>query len=117
VVACAPVDPRHDLAAVAAHARRHLDASYDAIEVRGEVTVRMGDAAGIVRLALFDAGVDATRLAQLHVLADGGLDDTGSHRLIFQIVATCRAEDIARCGDELAQIIASAHVRRSPGPE
>ena len=117
VLSCDTVDPAHDLATVADHARRHVATSYRAVDVRGEVMVRLGVAPAIVRLALFDAGDDATRVAQLQALADGGIDDTGTRRLIFQLIATCRADDISACGDDMAQIIAGALVRRSPAGE
>ncbi len=111
VLSCDTVDRSCDLAAVATHARLHLETSYDSVDVRGERTVRLGDAPAIVRLALFDMGAHAMRLAQLQALADGGVHGRGENRLVFQIVATCRLDDMRMYGDLFTQIVASANVR------
>jgi hypothetical protein len=114
VIGCDTVSAEIDLATVAAHALDHLERRYGPNEVRGEVVVSMGLATGVVRLVLFDAGIEQVRLAQFHGFADGGLDRSGSSRLVFQIVATCRAEDLARCGDDIAFMLGSAEVSGSP---
>lgn len=116
VLSCDAVDLGSDLATVAAHARRHLEASYDHVDVRGEKTVRFGDALAIVRLALFDMGAPAKRLAQLQALADGGADEQSEHRLVFQIVATCRLDDMRMYGDLFTKLVASANVRIAERP-
>lgn len=111
VLSCDSVDGSCDLAGVATHARLHLQAGYDSVDVRGERSVHLGDAPAIVRLALFDMGARAIRLAQLQVLADGGIQSRGENRIVFQIVATCRLDDMRMYGDLFTQIVASANVR------
>ena len=114
MLSCDAIARHHQLSSVAVHTLRHLHECYGALEVRGEVDLLLGDAPCVVRMVLFDSVTTRERLAQFQAFADGGLDESGTQRLIFQIVATCLAEDIAACGDDLAHIIATAQVRRSP---
>lgn len=104
-----------DLAAVMAAGERHAAATYDAVEVRGERVARCGDAAAVVRLRAFDVRNDGVRLSQLHALIEAGLEHPHAAAcVIYQIVATCLAEDTALFQDAFTTMIGSCRVHLSP---
>lgn len=117
-----------DLAAVMAAGERHAAATYDAVEVRGQRAAYCGDAAALVRLRAFDVRDDGVRLSQLHALLDAGLDagiEDAQHRggcgtptrVLYQIVATCLAEEAPVFQDSFTTMVGSCRVRRSPTRE
>ncbi|CAB4813214.1 MAG: hypothetical protein F2754_00805 [Actinobacteria bacterium] len=107
-----------DLATVMAAGERHVAATYDAVEVRSERVAHCGDAAAVVRLRAFDVRNEGVRLSQLHALLDADLEHPhSSARVIYQIVASCLAEDTARFQHAFTTMIGSCRVHLSPTRE
>ncbi len=123
-----------DLAAVMAASERHVAGTYDAVEVRGELSVHCGGAHALVRLRAFDVRDSAVRLSQLHALLDGGLEhleeverddgdgaaergDEAPARVLYQVIATCLAEDAATFKEAFATMLGSCRVTLSPARE
>lgn len=110
-----------DVAEVMAVCERRLDATYDAAEIRGAHDGACGDAPALVHLRAFDVRADAVRLSQLHAVFDAGLvRGNGSHddaRVIYQVIATCLAEDATVFGDAFATMLGSCRVTMSPAGE
>ena len=72
----------------------------------------------VVRLRAFDVRNEGVRLSQLHALLDADLEHPhSSARVIYQIVASCLAEDTARFQHAFATMIGSCRVHLSPTRE
>jgi hypothetical protein len=123
-----------DLATVMAASERHVAGTYDAVEVRGERSVHCGGVDALVRLRAFDVRDSAVRLSQLHALLDGGLEhfenverddgdgaadraDEAPARVLYQVIATCLAEDAATFMEAFATMLGSCRVTLSPAGE
>ena len=128
VVSRERVDAGFDLATVMAASERHVADVCAAVEVRGERVASCGDASAIVRLRAFDVRDDAVRLSQLHALLDAGIEtcdvddavaghDTRPARVLYQVIATCLADDASVFHEAFVTMMGSCRVSCSPTRE
>ncbi len=114
-----PVDS--DVDSVMAVCEARVAETYDAVEVRGSHEGRCGDAPALVHLRAFDTRADALRLSQVHAVIDAGPERAeGSEpggRVMYQVIATCLADDAARFQDAFASMIGGCCVTMSPAGE